>query len=295
MAEDKDVTRIVRTWLRNDDGASADAVLETVLFELATTPQHRLWPLPARFGRMSRRARLGVALGAAAVLVLVAGSFWRVFDAPAGVGTSPSPAPTGRTWSSGAPQPRPLEGGVLPAGRVLLADAGITFSVEVTAGWEHFGDSSGNYISKSVRGPQGAEGVIFWTAYPASGEVAYECHYLRSRGVAASANELAAFVTEVPGTEVVAGSAEVTLDGLPAHRATIVVRDDVGCDPGFFFLYPNVFGGALWPETEPGDTVTAWIVDVAGRLLFIEAKTKPDAGASLINEIEGIVGSIHFE
>lgn len=294
MDAEKDVTRIVRTWLRTDDRASADAVLERVLFELDTTPQHRAWNLVGTLGEMGRRARLAVALASAALVVIVAGSLWRALDGPAGVGASPSTPSTVRPSSSTAAGRAPQQS-VLPGGRVRLGDGGIRFSIEVPGGWEGFADAHDNYIGRSVVGPQGAEAVIFWTTYPAGGRVAYECHYLRSRPAATSATELAALVAQVSGTEVVSGPADLTIDGLPAKRVTILVREDVGCDPGFFFTYPNGWGGALWPETEPGDMVTVWIVDVRGELLFLEAKTKPDAGAGLIEQIETIVGSIQFE
>ena len=295
MDAEKDVTHIVRTWLRTDDRPSADAVLEHVFFELETTPQHRVWPLAGMFGSLSRRARLGAAIAAAAVVVIVGGSAWRALDAPAGVGASPSPRTTARPPSSVVPLRKPSQGGVLPAGGIRVVADGITFSIDVPPGWEAFGREHDNYMSKSVAGPQGAEAVIFWTAYPPSGRLAEACYYLRSRPTATSVEELVALVAGVPGTTVVAGPSDVTLDGLAAKRVTIAVRDDVGCDPGFFFVYPNVFGGALWPETEPGDSVTVWVVDERGQRVFLEAKTKPDAGQRLIEQVEGIIGSIRFE
>ena len=47
MSTDRDVTRIVRSWL--EDGATAlpDRVLDTVLDQLPATPQRRAW-WPAR-------------------------------------------------------------------------------------------------------------------------------------------------------------------------------------------------------------------------------------------------------
>jgi hypothetical protein len=77
-----------------------------------------------------------------------------------------------------------------------------------------------------------------------------------------------------------------------------VVEKDVGCDPGFFFSYPNLTGGALWPETRPGDTVRVWIADTPGQLLFVEGKTHPtneQADIELEADILAIVESIRLE
>ena len=47
MDTERDVTRIVRSWLRTDEHESADRVLDNVLALLDATPQRRSW-WPAR-------------------------------------------------------------------------------------------------------------------------------------------------------------------------------------------------------------------------------------------------------
>jgi hypothetical protein len=66
-------------------------------------------------------------------------------------------------------------------------------------------------------------------------------------------------------------------------------------DPGFFFTWRDVFGGALWPTTGVGDTISVWIVDVDGTRLFIEAETTKQAGPSLEHEVQKIAESIRFD
>ena len=83
--------------------------------------------------------------------------------------------------------------------------------------------------------------------------------------------------------------------GRPAKHVVLTVREDLGCDPGFFYTYDAVMGGALWTDTQPGDTVMVWIVEVDGTLLFVEGETKPDAGTMMEQEIQQIVGSMRFE
>ena len=70
------------------------------------------------------------------------------------------------------------------------------------------------------------------------------------------------------------------------------VHRNVGCDPGFFYSWREVFGGAFWRTTDVGDTIRVWIVAVGGQRLFIAAATR---GRVVLNkEIQQIVESIRF-
>jgi hypothetical protein len=74
----------------------------------------------------------------------------------------------------------------------------------------------------------------------------------------------------------------------------LAVRKNVGCDPGFFYTWRDVNGGALWTTTGVGATIRVWIVDVDGTRLFIGAATTQEASSDLDQEIQQIVGSIRF-
>jgi hypothetical protein len=68
MSSERDVTRIVRSWMRDDEHESADRVLDAVLDQLDTTPQRRATWWPARrLTNVNSMAKL--ALSAAAVVV----------------------------------------------------------------------------------------------------------------------------------------------------------------------------------------------------------------------------------
>jgi len=73
------------------------------------------------------------------------------------------------------------------------------------------------------------------------------------------------------------------------------VRRDVGCDPGFFYRWPDDLGGAFWTSTEVGDTIRIWLVNVGGTLLYIEGDTHAGAGPELEREVQRIVNSIRFD
>ena len=190
----------------------------------------------------------------------------------------------------------------LLTGRQALTVDGVAFSFRVpSVGWERFGSIS---INKSTAGPQDAEAMIFWTSFP-DGDHADPCANLLSQAVGRSAADLAAVVSTAPGTELVTGPSDVSMGGLSAKHVVLRVRENVGCDPGFFYTWQDWKWGALWPETRLGDTIRVWIVDVDGTRLFIEAEThrqadlpvefRDDAKASELElEIKQIVESIRF-
>jgi hypothetical protein len=191
------------------------------------------------------------------------------------IAVSPSPTPR--------PSPSPS--------RYSLTVDGVPLSFRVPeGGWERMGNIS---INKSIVGPQGAEAIIFWTAFP-DGTRAEPCGNLRVRPLA-HLSDLVAAVSTAPGTVLVQGPSDVTLGGRAAKHVVLTVRNDEGCEPGYFFTWHAPLGGALWMTTNVGDTIRVWIVDVGGTRLFIGAETTEQADRDLEQEIHQIVGSIRFE
>jgi hypothetical protein len=203
-------------------------------------------------------------------------------------------------------------------GRVLSRTVeGVRFSFSVPrSGWEigphrriegTFRD--GNlFISKSTVGGQAAEAVIFWTGFRDGGE-ATPCAKLLSSAIGGSSAELAAAMARAPGTKVVRGPTRVTVGGRPATHVVLTVREDLGCEPGYFFSWRprNVCWGACWlSESSVGNTIRVWIVDVGGTRLFIDAETRknhartgeavpPRVYREVEREITKIIGSIRFD
>jgi hypothetical protein len=179
----------------------------------------------------------------------------------------------------------------LPTGRHAVNVDGVPFSFRVRRrGWERFEAIS---INTSTDGPQAAEAIIFWTGFP-DGDHADPCTRLLGRSVGSSTADLAAAVSTAPGTELVTGPSDVVVGGRPAKHVVLTVRDDVGCDPGFFYAWNDVKAGALWTTTGVGSTIRVWIVDVDGTRLFIEAATTKQAGPALEKEVHRIVRSLRF-
>ena len=73
MTNDRDMTRIVRSWLEDGSTAIPDRVLDAVLAELPSTPQRRSWWPLRRFVPMKPFLTIAGA-AVAVVLVVVLGS-----------------------------------------------------------------------------------------------------------------------------------------------------------------------------------------------------------------------------
>jgi hypothetical protein len=195
------------------------------------------------------------------------------------------------------PLPDVGPGGWLPIGRHALTVNGVPFSFSLPAlayydrGWARYRSI---YVSKDTVGSQGAEGAIYWTAFP-DGAATDPCASLLPLPLDASAADLAAAVSTASGTELVTGPTDATVGGRPAKHVVVRVREDLGCDPGFLFTWDAALGGPAWWTTNAGDTIRAWIVDVDGKLFVIVGESTTDASARLEQEIQDIVDSIQFE
>jgi hypothetical protein len=128
MSADRDVNRIVRSWLEEGVSALPDRVLDTVLDQLPATPQRRApWPV-RRFGEMNTYAKVLIAAAAVAVLAVVGLNALPKSGGVGGPGPSVSPAPTASPATpspTASPSPSgPLTEfpeGPLPAGTYTLA------------------------------------------------------------------------------------------------------------------------------------------------------------------------------
>jgi hypothetical protein len=212
-----------------------------------------------------------------------------------------------------------------PSGRVTRTVDGIRFSFRVPgnvgdARWENgpierTGDTADRWaspnflINRSTVGGQAGEAVVFWTVFPDGGQAAPCTKLLSTAG--RSTADLAAAVARAPGTQIVKGPRRATLGGRQAQHVVVIIRRDLGCDPGYFFTWRDQWWGAFWPGTYAGDVISMWIVGVDGTRLVIEAETKrprsqypPAAGGPRVTradvlkverEIARIVESIRFD
>lgn len=139
MSAERDVNRIVRSWIRTEEHESSDRVLQTVLSKLDATPQRRpLWP-SRRFADMNNYARF--ALGAAAVVLVVAFLGRNLLPRTEGVGGQPTVAPTASPTPSPTP-PVPLASGTVHVNDRLY---GRRIEIMLPTDWTMQADSDGQW------------------------------------------------------------------------------------------------------------------------------------------------------
>ncbi|HEX7171444.1 MAG TPA: hypothetical protein VF365_02430 [Candidatus Limnocylindria bacterium] len=301
MSTDRDTTRIVRSWLTTDENESADRILGTVLDRLDTTPQRRAtWWLARRFSDMHTFAKVAIAAAAVVALLLVGivllpGSRPSVGepDASASASALPSVPPT-----PSEPSPTP-DAAFPPTGELAIGTHRVTLSgVRVifdltTDGWV----SNGSFgIDKGRPEAPESAGFIFWSLSAPDTVFADPCTGVPlSPAPEPSIAALAAAVASLPGTELVIGPTEVTVGGYPAQHVAIMVPDDIGCEPNEFYLWEDTDNpGQARYATDKGSTIHTWIIDVDGRLVWIDGETYAASDPAAEREILEIIGSIRF-
>jgi hypothetical protein len=313
MTASRDTDRFIRDFLAEGQTELSDRVYDAVRSDIDRTRQRVViapWKAPGK----NTFAKVAIAAAAVVVVAIVGISLPPARDGVSGASVFPP------TTSTRPPQPSSSpavdvtrNAAAYPAGGVAIGMHGVTVDgirlsfIMPGSGWEghqHYNmPASGwegheHYLSKSTKGPQGAEAIIFWTTFP-DGDNYIPCmDLLGSAGP--SVADLAAAVSTVPGTDVVSGPTDVTVGGRPAKHVSLFVTYSVldnssVCYPGFFFSWTPDDEGAMWDSTLPGDTIRVWMVDVDGARLFIEAVTHFNAGPDVELEIQQIVDSIAFE
>ncbi len=290
MSTERDMTRIVRSWLRTDEHESADRVLDNVLALLDATPQRRSWWPARRIADMNTVAKLATAVAAVVVAAVVVVNLMPG-NGP-GVGPTPSPTAVPSPSPSFASSVFPPDG-PLAAGRQSMTRGGVRLSVNVPAGWQ---SGDGFFISKDVGvGPDGAS-FLFWDRAPV-GVYADPCAQHAGPVVGPTTADLAAAMTTIPDTTLVSGPTDVTVGGRPAKHVVLTVSEDVACGvPGdeFYLWYADEEGAARYASAL-GATLSVWIVDVNGTRLSIDAESYKGAGPEIEQQIQTIIDSIQFE
>ncbi len=103
MSTDREVTRIVRSWLEEGVTALPDRVLDAVLDQVPATRQRRAWWPARRFAQMNTFAKIAMAAAAVVALAVIGLNVMPRNGTVGGVGGPvATPAPT-----ASAPSPSP--------------------------------------------------------------------------------------------------------------------------------------------------------------------------------------------
>jgi hypothetical protein len=302
MSADRDVNRIVRSWLEEGVTALPDRVLDTVLDQLPATPQRRAWWPARRLRLMNLPARLAVAAAAVAAVAVIG-----VIAIPKGGGAavqppaSPAPVPT----PSPSPLPLPSAGALAPGTYYIdagpLAPARVAFTVP--AGWV----VDGGFVYKdavvaAAPSPDVNQARVMLVTWIVTHVYTDACHWQGKLTPAGTPDQLVTLLRNQKG-RTASTPTDVVLGGAPAKRIDMTVPaglDVSKCDGG-------TGGGKaiirFWPDPGPdesgglccsavGSTDVVYVLNAGGKTWTVVARHQPDSPAGDLAELDGVMSSI---
>jgi hypothetical protein len=294
MSTDRDVTRIVRSWLHEDAHEDADRILNLVLDEIDTTPQRSASWLARRFPIMNSNI---VRIGAAAVVVaLVVVIGINVLSGPNVGGPGPSPSQSTAPSATIAPSATPANFGDHPDGVALTPGSYVFTHVEplrvtftVPSGWEK---GALDWVvwsrenSKATLAVVSVDNLYVDPCRPASG--------LQDPVVGPTVDDLATALGSVPGVTF-STPTDVTLAGFAGKYLEYVPPDAFGECAADIFLWSVNGGTDDQPAPAGNESFRLWILDVNGTRLVIAASAPAGIPAGRVDQLQAIIDSIQIE
>ena len=322
MSTDRDVNRIVRSWLEEGATALPDRVLDTVLDQLPATSQRRAMSPARRLSEMNNALKLAIATAAVVVVALVGINLLPRSGSVGGAGPSPTSDPTDAPSPTPAPSPTKDPNlnftGSYAAGATYVIDnvcqpamsasahcvAGrMTFTIPAT-GW--YAPLEAWRIGKNIPGEGSDLFDLYVTPLVAGNIYTGGCQWRGTEldpPVGPTVDDLATALSALAGASP---PASVTVGGHPGKKvelstpadldvATTCDRDGGGSD-GIFGRIVFERGFAAAPYTHGmGQHQTIYIIDVDGTRQVIDAMYLPGASAADRAEQDEIIASIRFE
>jgi hypothetical protein len=299
MSTDRDVTRIVRSWLHEAAHEDADRILNLVLDEIDTTPQRQAGWLARRFPVMnSNTVRFGL-LAVAIVVIALLGS-QLLPGSNFGGPPQPTPTPTVEPAPTASPSPpvdftgHPGEGAELDPGDYVITYAS-PVQVTITVPDEPFGTySSAWYKAQFDWGPwhqsnQAQLGFAFV-------ENIFEDPCVPELGVLEPAlgptvADLTTALAALPGVEVT-GPSDIAMGGYSGQLVELsgIERSADCVEEAPMWV---MTGGDSWLLPDVGGRTRVWILDVAGVRLVVWASES--AGFTDRAALQSLVDSIQIE
>lgn len=302
MSAERELERVVRSWLREDGREDADRVLNVVLTEVDSTPQRRAtwWPV-RRFRSMNNVARLAVAgVTVIAVAVLGYGLLGR------SVGGQPDPtatsSPTGipsPSVSESPPPPLTLNPfsaggfGMCPPETVSsdctedAADDSMTFTFQIPDGWE--GNEIGAQPSDDGFGPPaGAFVYVNRGNWLHSDPCLSDEEQAPDIPVGPTVEDFATALATHPLLEVTS-PVDVTLAGYSGKYLELQVPADITECVQYRPMNAGIYAQG------PDNRWRFWILDVQGIRAVIQVSDFPDTSQERKAEALAIVESVQIE
>jgi hypothetical protein len=296
MSSDREVNRIVRSWLEEGVTTLPDRVLDNVLDQLPATPQRRArWP--AR--RLNPMNTVRFAVAAAAVVVAAVVGI-NLMPGP-GVGTGPTAAPSPTPTSSPITTALPAFGALAPGTYVIDSPFPLRVSMVLGEGWNVWsGVTSGvAAIYKDSPDPPNGKGIIVTLVANVYADPCDASAGALVPQLGSTVDDLATALAGQPMTES-SPVTDTSIDGYTGRYLEYTYPEnyvpgpgDPGCEGGQSLVrWPSVAGDR---QALMGEHDKVWILDVDGVRLVIDAFSFPGATPADHAEIQVIVESIQIE
>jgi len=321
VSTDRDVNRIVRSWL--EDGATAlpDRVLDSVLDQLPATPQRRAWWPARRFQDMNAYMKIAIAAAAVVVIALIGINLLPGTGSVGGPAPSPTVAPSPAASPTSTPAPTPtaspasIPDGPLAAGTYTtqpfagsgglcmgqtgcieagVEDDSIRISITLPDGWTGI---EGGAVVPTVESysPPGGAGLLFMRGGWLYSELCAGPGPDIPTGT--TVDEFVTALVDHPDLDVTS-PVDVTLGGysgqyLELRAPANTTTDELGPDPGgcnYYFVWePGIYAqgpNALW---------RIWVLDVDGVRMVVRSDSFPGTTPQVQAQLAAIVDSIQIE
>ena len=313
---DRDVDRVIRSWLHEDRHEDVSRVAGAVLDQVEATPQRRSTWWPAR--RMPIMYKIvTIGLGAAAVIVAVfVGA--QIFNSPdGGLGADPTSSPTAEPTPEATPEatPSPSAEAGLPVGPFVVFDPAIMpapfddgppVTVTITSsGWTSMPENGILLKGDQADPPEGAGALLLTGDTGADGLYIYgdPCQWESTTPdtPATTVDE----IVEALGAQALRAATEpvdVTVGGYAGKSITLSVPNEGGdqaeafadCDQGTFATYGIAPDGPARHQQGPGQVDEFTILDVDGQIVILDASYTPATPVELVAELRNLVESATF-
>ncbi|HUG31061.1 MAG TPA: hypothetical protein VMQ65_11180 [Candidatus Limnocylindria bacterium] len=290
MSAERDVNRIVRSWIRAEEHESADRVLQTVLSRLDTTPQRRSFWRARRSTQMSRFAPFGLAAAAILAAVVVGWQLLPSYQSGSGGQATPSPTAGPNPTPSSSILPLLPYDALLPGTYRLVSFTNQPLTLTVPAGWTH----ADNFITKGDAWDGNGVTLATWQV---SHIYSDSCDWEGTLIPVDSAPAIVAALADQQGHDTSEPS-EMTLGGQPATRFELFLDssfDVDACDRSIVRLWPDAgpkeqYGLPIYP----GQTNMVHVVDHGDSVTLVVSIRNDDSVAADVSEMNAILASIEF-
>jgi hypothetical protein len=318
MSTDRDVTRIVRSWLEEGATALPDRILDAVLDQVPATRQRRSWWPAWRFREMNTSIKLAIAAAAVVVVAIVGINLLPGTATVGGPGTTatPPPAPSSSPSRSTSPSPSParIPNGPLAAGTysfqpfagpggLCVGQAGcieagaeddpIRVTFTLPDGWSSL--DGGLVPSDEGYSPPGGAALIVMRGGWLYSQLCAGPGPDIPTGT--SVDQFVTALVDHPDLDVTS-PVDVTLGGFsgqylelraPANTTTSELGPDPdGCN--FYFVWePGIYAQG------PNARWRIWVLDVDGVRVVVRSDSFPGTSPQVQAQLQSIVDSIRIE